>query len=99
MGGAAGPKLFAHVAEYGDGWMPIGGSGIRAALGALRDACDAAGRDAGTLRIVPFGTVPDPGKLEYYASLGIDEVVLRLPVGRADRVLPVLDGYAAFVGR
>nr|BFE87541.1 hypothetical protein GCM10020093_101420 [Planobispora longispora] len=27
VGGAAGPKLFAHVAEYADGWMPIGGRG------------------------------------------------------------------------
>ena len=24
-GGAAGPKLFEHIAEYGDGWIPIGG--------------------------------------------------------------------------
>ena len=28
----AGPKLFAHIAEYADGWIPIGGAGIRAAL-------------------------------------------------------------------
>ncbi len=34
-----------------------------------------------TLRIVPFGTVPDAGKLEYYESIGIEEVVLRLPGG------------------
>src|SRR5438105_4519786 len=25
IGGAAGPKLFEHVADYGDGWIPIGG--------------------------------------------------------------------------
>ncbi|MDX3137224.1 TIGR03619 family F420-dependent LLM class oxidoreductase, partial [Streptomyces europaeiscabiei] len=25
IGGAAGPKLFAHIAEYADGWLPIGG--------------------------------------------------------------------------
>jgi probable F420-dependent oxidoreductase len=29
IGGAAGPKLFRHVAEYADGWIPIGGSGPR----------------------------------------------------------------------
>jgi probable F420-dependent oxidoreductase len=94
IGGAAGPKLFAHVAEYADGWMPIGGAGIRAALPDLRRACDAAGRDSSELRIVPFGTIPDPGKLDYYASIGVDEVVLRVPSADADTVLPLLDEYA-----
>ena len=44
---------------------------------------------------MPFGTIPDPGKLEYYESIGIEEVVLRLPGGNEDRVLPILDKYAA----
>jgi hypothetical protein len=47
---------------------------------------------------VPFGTVPDAGKLEYYESIGVTEVVLRLPGGGADRVLPILDEYASLVG-
>jgi probable F420-dependent oxidoreductase len=94
LGGAPGPRLFAHIAEYGDGWIPIGGAGVRAALGDLRNAAEAAGRDPATLRVVPFGTVPDPGKLEYYASLGITEIVLRVPSGTADTVLPLLDRYA-----
>ena len=98
IGGSAGPKLFAHVAEYADGWIPIGGAGIRAALEDLRRACDERGRDADTLRIVPFGTVPDPGKLDYYASLGIREIVLRIIGGTRDEVLPVLDEYAALIG-
>jgi hypothetical protein len=94
IGGAAGPILFAHVAEYADGWIPIGGRGVRAALPDLHAACEAVGRDPSGLRIVPFGTVPDPGKLEYYESMGIDEVVLRLPGGSRDRVLPRLDALA-----
>ena len=59
--------------------------------------CEEAGRDPASLRIVPFGTVPDAGKLEYYASIGIDEVVLRVPSAGADTVLEVLDGYAPLV--
>ena len=35
IGGAPGPKLFAHVAEYADGWIPIGGAGVRAAMADL----------------------------------------------------------------
>lgn len=97
IGGAPGPKLLAHVAEYADGWIPVGGAGIRAALDDLGRACDAAGRDATTMRIVPFGTVPDPGKLDYYAGLGITEIVLRIPGGDRDAVLPRLDAYAGLV--
>ena len=95
IGGAAGPKMFAHIAEYADGWIPIGGRGIREALPDLHAACASVGRDPSTLRIVPFGTIPNAGKLEYYASLGIDEIVLRVPSADADTVLPLLDEYAA----
>jgi probable F420-dependent oxidoreductase len=97
VGGAAGPTLFAHVAEYADGWIPIGGGGVRAALPELHRAVEAAGRDPATVRVVPFGTIPDPGKLDYYASLGIDEVVLRVPVAGRDVVLPVLDEFGELV--
>jgi alkanesulfonate monooxygenase SsuD/methylene tetrahydromethanopterin reductase-like flavin-dependent oxidoreductase (luciferase family) len=98
IGGAAGPKMFAHIAEYADGWIPIGGAGIREALPELQRACVERGRDPGTLQIVPFGTVPDPGKLEYYESIGVTEVVLRLPSGDRDRVLPQLDEYQQLLG-
>jgi probable F420-dependent oxidoreductase len=94
IGGAAGPTMFAHIAEYADGWIPIGGAGVREALSELQRACDERGRDFASLSIVPFGTVPDPGKLEYYESIGVTEVVLRLPSGDQDRVLPKLDEYA-----
>jgi len=98
IGGAAGPKLFQHVAEYADGWIPIGGAGVRHALPDLHRALEKAGRDPVDVRVVPFGTIPDPGKVEYYSSIGIDEVVLRVPVGGRDVVLPVLDDYAKVVG-
>jgi probable F420-dependent oxidoreductase len=94
LGGAAGPKLFKHIAEYGDGWMPIGGAGVGEALPDLRRAMQEAGRDPATLQVVVLGTVPNPRKLEYYESLGLTEVVFRIPAGPADAVLPVLDTYA-----
>ena len=97
IGGAAGPKMFAHVAEYADGWIPIGGAGVRAAIAELERACEARGRDPKSMSIVPFGTVPDAGKLEYYESIGIEEVVLRLPGGTRDDVLPRLDRLAELV--
>ena len=96
VGGAAGPKLFAHVAEYADGWMPIGGSGIKEALPALREACDRAGRPMA--RIIPYGTIPTRAKLDYFAGLGIEETILQVNSAPADVVLRQLDEHARFIG-
>jgi probable F420-dependent oxidoreductase len=94
VGGGAGSKVFAHVAEWADGWMPIGGAGIREAMPRLRAAWASAGR-SGEPEVVPFGTLPSAEKLEYYASIGCTEVVLRLPAAPRDVVLALLDDYAA----
>ena len=99
IGGSPGPKMFAHIAEYGDGWIPIGGAGVRTALDDLRRACDARGRDFDAMQIVPFGTLPDRSKLDYYEHIGVTEVVLRVPGGGRDEVLPVLDELSALRGR
>ncbi len=97
IGGAIGPTLVAHVAEYGDGWIPIGGAGIREALPKLRAAMAERGRDPDALHVVPLGVYPDPAKLEYYASVGVTEAVLRLPGAGREAVLPVLDEYAKYL--
>jgi probable F420-dependent oxidoreductase len=94
LGGAGGPKLFANVAEWADGWIPIGGRGIKASLPALREAYEKAGRDPETIKIIPFGSLPDQGKLEYFGTLGIEEIVLGVEPGGRDIVLPVLDRFA-----
>jgi len=97
IGGGAGPKLFAAVAEYADGWMPIGGAGLRAALEELRRAVAARDRDPGALHIVPMGIHPDADKLAYYESLGVTEAVLRLPSAPRDAVLPKLDEFVRYL--
>jgi probable F420-dependent oxidoreductase len=99
IGAAPGPTLFAHVAEYADGWIPFGGAGLRSALPELRRAFEARGRDPGTLQVVPMGVFPEPGKLAYYREQGVCECVLRVPSAPRDRVLPVLDDYVQHVGR
>ncbi|MEV8310929.1 LLM class F420-dependent oxidoreductase [Streptomyces flavidovirens] len=97
VGGAAGPKLFSHIAEYADGWLPIGGRGLTESVPALRTAWEEAGRDPESLQVVPYAVKPSPGKVAYYAELGIEELVLQLPpVGEAE-VLRVLDEYARFI--
>ena len=94
LGGGAGPKLFAHVVEYGAGWIPVGGAGLTDAIPELHRVAQDAGRDPATLEIVPFGSLPDPGKLEHFASIGVTECVFRLPSAPRDAVLPRLDRWA-----
>lgn len=95
VGGAAGPKLFTHISEYADGWLPIGGRGLGEALPVLRTVWADAGRDPRALQIVPYAVHPSPGKLAHYADLGIEEVVVQLPPAGEAEVLKVLDGFAA----
>jgi hypothetical protein len=97
MGGAAGPKLFDHIAEYAQGWIPIGGKGITAAVPQLQERVAAAGRDPSELEIVPFGSSPDHGKLDHFEKVGVTECVFDLPSAPAETVLPILDRYATLV--
>ncbi len=97
MGGAAGPKLFSHIAEYADGWMPIGGAGVAAAIPALHDAVRARGRDPSKIRVVVFGATPDEGKMAHYRAIGVSEVVLRVQSAGRDEVLSVLDDFAKWI--
>ncbi|MFF4756258.1 LLM class F420-dependent oxidoreductase [Streptomyces sp. NPDC002514] len=97
VGGAAGPKLFAHIAEYADGWLPIGGRGLSESLPVLRAAWTDAGRDPAALQVVPYAVQPTPGKLAHYAELGIEETVVQLPPAGEAEVLRVLDAYGALV--
>lgn len=97
LGGAPGQKLFAHIAEYGDGWIPIGGAGLTTALPELRRVVEEAGRDLDAMEIIPFGSIPDAGKLEHFESIGVTECVFRIPSAPRDEVLPVLDRWTAFL--
>ena len=97
IGGAAGPILFGQIAEYADGWIPIGGAGLQRTLPELRRAFEARGRDPGQLQVVPMGVLPDRAKLDFYQKLGVTEAVLRLPSAPRDAVMPILDDYARFV--
>ena len=99
VGGAPGPILFEHIAEFGDGWIPVGGAGVASAIEDLHAAARKVGRDPAELTVVPFGTLPDQGKLDHYESLGITETVLRLPAAGRDEVLRALDSFEPFLAR
>ncbi|MEU9608815.1 LLM class F420-dependent oxidoreductase [Streptomyces sp. NPDC048057] len=96
VGGGAGPKLFAHVAEYADGWMPIGVD-LKEALPELRAVWEEAGRSPEDLEVLPYAVEPTPEKLAHYEELGVEEVVLMLPTAGEDEVLRALDGFARYL--
>lgn len=96
IGGAAGPKLFAHICEYADGWLPIGGRGLSETLPPLRAAWADAGREPEALQVVPYAVHPSPGKLAHYADLGIEEAVLQLPPAGESEILKLLDEYGPY---
>ncbi|QGV80094.1 LLM class F420-dependent oxidoreductase [Streptomyces ficellus] len=97
VGGAAGPTRFAHIAEYADGWLPIGGRGLTEALPVLRETWEKAGRDPADLHVVPYAVHPSPGKLAHLADLGVTETVVQLPPAGEAEVLRTLDEYAPYV--
>ena len=85
IGGAAGPKLFRHIAEYADGWAPIGPRTIRDGLPDLRRAFEAAGRDPDAIVLHAFDPRTEPSLVEYYASLGVQRLVINIePLGPDD---------------
>lgn len=97
IGGGAGPRLFAQIVEYADGWIPIGGSGLGEALPQLRQVAEDAGRDPDSLRVIPFGTLPTAAKLDHFAALGLAECVLRVPSAGRDEVLRELEAHQALI--
>ncbi|GAA2685687.1 LLM class F420-dependent oxidoreductase [Streptomyces aculeolatus] len=97
LGGRPGPKLFAHVAEYADGWMPIGGGGLTDSIPRLRQVWEDAGRDPQALEVVPYAVRPSEGKLAYFAAQGVRETVVQLPPAGETEVLRALDAYARFL--
>ncbi|MEV6577368.1 LLM class F420-dependent oxidoreductase [Streptomyces sp. NPDC051582] len=97
IGGAAGPKLFAAIADHADGWLPIGGGGLTESLPVLRQIWESAGRDPKDLQVVPYAVHPSPGQLAHYADLGIEEVVVQLPPEREPEIMRILDDFAQYL--
>lgn len=97
LGGAAGPKTAAHIAEFCDGWMPIGGRRALDGWDNVVAACEAIGRDPATVELGLFGTPTDEAKLTELASIGVKRAVFFLPQGPRDEVMAALDDLTPLV--
>ncbi len=100
LGSSAGPKSFAHVAEFCDGWMPIHGRGdVAARLPELRAALAAAGRPADSVELGLFISPTKGEAVKELAAAGFTRFVLRVPSGPESAVLGVLDEHARLAAR
>ena len=97
LGAGLGPRTLTFLVEHCDGWIPIGGSGLREAIPRLREALADAGRDPDAFAVVPFGSVPDAGKFAHFAELGIDQVVVNVPDTSRDGARAFLEETATVV--
>jgi hypothetical protein len=92
--GANSKWVFDRVADYADGWMPIGGLGS-GNLEKMTAALEKRGRDIADLDLALFGAPMNPEQLRGRIDQGFDELVFNLPAKPADDVLPLLDRFAA----
>lgn len=96
FGGRASDRLFADIASYGDGWLPIEGYGsVVPHLPRLRRAFEVAGRDPSVATVSVFSSAGDPGTVESYADAGVDRVVVWLPPDERSALLAALDAHQA----
>lgn len=94
--GANSKWVFDRVAEYADGWMPIGGLGT-GNMERMSDALAARGRRIEDLELALFGAPTDIDQLKGRIEQGFDELIFSLPDAPAEKVLPMLDELAGVV--
>lgn len=94
--GGSGPHARQRAVDFDGHWMPIvGRDPIDDGLADLRKRAERAGRDPATVTVSLFGARADEAKLAAWRDLGVARVLFALPSAGRDRVLPLLDQYAA----
>ena len=94
--GANSKWVFERIADYADGWMPIGGLGS-GNMNRLKEALDSKKRKIEDLTLALFGGPKDRAQIVGRIEQGFDEVIFSLPSEGPDQVLPLLDEYADIV--
>ncbi len=92
--GANSKWVFDRVAEYADGWMPIGGLGS-GNMERMQAALEARGRNVKDMDLALFGAPADADQLRGRIDQGFDHLIFNLPPEPDDKILPRLDKYAA----
>lgn len=90
-----------RVVRYCDGWIPVGLmlKDLPAAIRDLRTQAEQAGRKPSEVPVSIFGAPSKEDTLRQYQELGIERTVFALPSESRDKVLPLLDKYAALIAK
>ncbi len=88
-----------RVVRYCDGWIPVGLmlKDLPAAVRDLRARAEQAGRKPQEVPVSIFGAAAKEAALQQYQELGVERTVFGLPPAERDKVLPLLDQYAAMI--
>ncbi len=86
------PGAFNRAFRYADGWLPR--SDVPDLPDHIREFNEKA-RGEGREDLSVTVLLLDPGQAEVYAEAGADRIIMGIPSRGADKVLPVLDNYAA----
>ena len=98
MGGSAGPKIFAAIARFCDGWMPIiSRTDIESSLSLLNDALAAVGRSPESIELSAHAAPADPEQWARWEAMGFSRAVIHVPSAPANVVLPLLHEYATLI--
>jgi hypothetical protein len=89
--------------RYGDGWIPQAARGgyseIADMIPEFRKMATEAGRDPASIAITVWFPRKEVDLMKRYQDLGVERVVFNLESEEADKVMPVVDGIAEFMGK
>ena len=97
--GANSKYVAARVAEFADGWLPIGGRAGGATIAQVREACEERGRSFDDITLALFFPPTNEADAREQIDLGYSELIFGLPSESADKVLPALDDIAALADK
>ena len=99
--GAHTPGGLNRVANYCDGWIPIGPrvQDLKASISDMRERAEKFGRLAADLSVSAFMAPAEEAVLNQYQELGIERSIFAVPSESKEKVLPILDNYATLIAK
>ncbi len=96
IGARATKAVFADIAAYADGWIPIEGYGnILSQIPKLHQAFEEVGRPISDVKISVYSSGGDPKLVEEYLQAGVDRVIVTLSPNPELEVMRELEKHTA----